>query len=305
MGNGSETDVGGKAPILAPGAYAVGDRVSRVSGVLCDVQEQTEPDIGGASDTGRRRQKNEDHYLIARLTRGLQVTESSVAATDTLECTQGWLMLVADGIGGHEAGEIASEMAVSAVAERVLSAFPWNVAGDRAVSDLNHAAEVAFEKCQALITEYAEVCGVERAPGTTLTVAFVVWPVLHVFHVGDSRCYLQRGEALTQLTVDQNYYSYATRAGIGAPNPAFKSLLANSLGAGKEGVEVEAHAHCLKRGDKLLLCTDGVTNHLQTADLLDALTSSYTSARTCATQLVEAANARGGSDNLTAVVAAF
>ncbi len=285
-----DLDTPPRAPALPPGAYAVGDRVGRISGVLTDKANIRDADIGAARIVDGVRQTGEDQYLVARLVRSLELTESSLQDHAALEHTQGWLILLADGAGANEAGEVASAVAISAVAERVLSAFPWETSGAHEVSPLNHAAATAFERTQALLTDYAEVCGIEHPTSTSLTAAFIVWPVLHLFHVGQTHCFLQRNGVLTQLSVD---------------TPPPPHMASHSLVAGQEKLELQAHSHCLKLGDVLVFCTDGIRGALDEATLQGILRSEHTSSRACAEQIAQVAKARNGTGNLTVVIAAF
>lgn len=285
-----DSDPTPRAPALPAGAYAVGDRVGRVSGVLSDVTIASDPDIGAARHVGGVHQTKEDQYLVARLVRSLEIKESSLQDQATLDHTQGWLILLADGTGANEAGEVASAVALSAVAERVLSAFPWETSGAHEVSPLNHAAATAFERSQALLTEYAEVCGIEHPTSASLTAALVVWPVLHLFHVGQTYCFLQRNGVLTRLGVD---------------TPPPPHMASHPLAAGQEKLELQAHSHCLKPGDVLMFCTDGIPGALDEVTLLDILRAEHGSSRACAEQIAQVAKARNGVENLTVVIAAF
>ena len=143
--------------------------------------------------------------------------------------------------------------------------------------------------------------------GTTVTMAYVVWPRAYIVHAGDSRCYLFRGNHLVQLTTDHTIAQQLVDSGqIEPENPNLKRwrhILWNCVG-GDQQVQPEAVRCSLQPGDQLLLCSDGLTGMLKDSDIQQILASSETN-KDKANQLIEAANLAGGKDNITAIVAAF
>ena len=144
--------------------------------------------------------------------------------------------------------------------------------------------------------------------GTTLTMAYVVWPRLYVVHAGDSRCYLFRGGRLEQITTDHTMAQQLVERGVLTPEEAQESRLShvlwNCLGGNSHELQPEVHKAGLTLGDTLLLCTDGLTGPLRDQDLIETLQHDLPAQETCQ-RLVSAANSAGGPDNITVVVARF
>src|SRR5262249_53508250 len=148
----------------------------------------------------------------------------------------------------------------------------------------------------------------QRGMGTTLTMAYLLWPRLYVVHVGDSRCYLLRSPRLVRITKDQTMAQQLVERSVLAPEEAPQSrwshVLWSCLGGNSRQLSAEVYKATLTLGDTLLLCTDGLTNQLRDEDLLRLLQQSGSAEETCR-RLVAAANDAGGSDNITVVVAHF
>jgi PPM family protein phosphatase len=267
-------------------------------------------DCAGLTDVGRVRPVNEDQYLIASLSRSMQVHSTSLNLDDQTRLfgpSQGRLLLVADGMGGHAAGRRASTLALDALASYVLNTMHWffRLREDREdvfVDDLKSA----LEHCQAEILAEARRVPGERGMGTTLTMAYLAWPRLFVVHAGDSRCYLMRQGRLRRITRDHTVAQRLADAGeLDDPEHSrWSHVLWNVVGGTEHEIRPEVHRADLALGDTLLLCTDGLTQHVSDADIARLLGPSGPSAEACG-RLVEAANAAGGSDNVTVVVARF
>jgi PPM family protein phosphatase len=141
------------------------------------------------------------------------------------------------------------------------------------------------------------------AMGTTLTMCLVLWPVLYVAHVGDTRCYLLRSGKLTRLTTDHTLaQKIATADAPVDPESQLNHVLWNSLGGSAEIPQPEMAKIDLELGDRLLLCSDGLTKHVSDEQIAACLSTEVPNPAKCA-RLVEYANAGGGSDNVTVVVA--
>jgi protein phosphatase len=147
-----------------------------------------------------------------------------------------------------------------------------------------------------------------RGMGTTLTMAYVVWPRLYVVHAGDSRCYLLRYPHFRQITHDHTVAQKLVDAGEIEANDAETSqwshVLWNVLGGDVEEIHPSVYRADLRLGDMLLLCTDGLTKHVLDETICEMLAESNSAERACH-DLVAAANDAGGSDNVTVVVASF
>jgi protein phosphatase len=269
-------------------------------------------DCDGHTDRGNVRAVNEDQYLIADLSKSLLIRETTLSEPDhqrLIGRPQGKLLMVADGMSGHGDGGVASTVAVDTMVHYVLNTMPWFFR-----LDVSHEAELrselaaAMERCQARIEETGQTGATAAEMGTTLTMAYVLWPGLYVVHVGDSRCYLFRPPRLEQITRDHTVAQQMVDGGLISSDEAEKSgwrdVLWNAVGGGEDKLTPEVYKADLSVGDSLLLCTDGLIKHLNDQDLIDALMSDAAPGE-LARDLVEEANGRGGADNITAVVARF
>jgi len=170
---------------------------------------------------------------------------------------------------------------------------------------LEHLGD-AMGRCQARLERVAQRKRIDQLqPGTTLTVAYALWPKLYVAHAGDSRLYLFRDDQLTQITSDHTVGQALRESGaIGDEPSRFDHILVNVVGGGGKQVRTEAHGLSLRSGDRVLLCSDGLTGHVSDGMIAHELRTAERSADACSA-LVDAANAGGGLDNITAIVASF
>ena len=264
----------------------------------------------GLTDPGKVRPSNEDHFLVADLSRTLRVQQTSLPQATTHQGrSRGHILLVADGMGGHTAGEVASALSVQAVEAFVvelLRRFSNLQAADEhgVLTDLREAVQRADARIFEEVELHPELAGM----GTTLTMAFTSGRRLFVLHAGDSRCYLFRGGALEQLTEDHTLVAEMTRRGDISPEQArhhrLRHVVTNVLGGGEVGVHVDVQRMDLEAGDMVLLCTDGLTEMLDDSRLA-AILAAETDPQSACARLVAEANDRGGKDNVTAVVARF
>jgi len=227
-------------------------------------------DVGVATDKGQVREGNEDAYLV-----------------------EPPLYAVADGMGGHRGGEVASQLALETIADLFRK-------GDVPLAEqVRQANRAVFERSG----EDRSVAGM----GTTLTAALVHGEQAHVLHVGDSRAYLLRAGAFRQLTEDHTLVNRMVKAGEITPQEAevhpHRNVITRSLGT-EADVEVDEQDVGLLDGDRLLLCSDGLTGMLSEGQI-QAILEAATSAQEAADRLVRAANRAGGVDNITVVVLAI
>jgi protein phosphatase len=264
----------------------------------------------GLTDRGKVRPSNEDHFLIAELARTLWVRQSSLPQAATHHGrNRGHVFLVADGMGGHRAGEVASALSVATIETFVLHILKrfsnLEVADEQAVlKDLQAALVQADARIFEEAAHHPELTGM----GTTVTLAFTSGWTLFVMHAGDSRCYLFRGGNLHQLTTDHTIAAELARRGAIRPeevrhNP-YRHVVTNILGGGEAGVHVEVQRVKLETGDVLLLCSDGLTDMVADNGIAVILAAEAEPESACG-RLVSAANEQGGRDNVTAVVARF
>jgi serine/threonine protein phosphatase PrpC len=263
----------------------------------------------GLSDRGRVRTQNEDQFLIAELAKAMQVVGSSVPQPRTaFSNARAHLFAVADGMGGHRAGAQASALAVTTLEGYVLESLQW-------FSDLSAGDQTLLRDFQAALVETdARLFAVsEQRPelsgmGTTLTVAWCQDAELCVLHVGDSRCYIARGDTLHQLTQDHTLVGELRRRGAiteeEASGHTLRHVITNAVGGPAPGVNVEVQRAHLEPGDALLLCSDGLTEMVPDDAIREMLAAEPDPKAACE-RLVAAALAAGGRDNVTVVVARF
>lgn len=264
----------------------------------------------GRTDLGKQRESNEDQYLIADLHKSMLIEDSSLK----LDCQArlygrsfGRLIMVADGMGGHQAGSRASLLAIDLLINQLVNGMRWptqvNVEEeDRFVADLKQM----FETAHKLILREAESHAELRGMGTTLTMCYIIWPSMYVVHVGDSRCYLIRNQSPRQLTRDHTLSSQlAEKGGMSAEQAEtsrWSHVLYNALGAGGIEVTAEVHKETLELDDVVVLCTDGLYRHVKVDEITDVLLRELELGEACRS-LIELANFRGGHDNITVAAA--
>lgn len=258
----------------------------------------------GCTSVGKVRRNNEDQFLVAEVDRAVRVDSSSFdveGGTLWPVRRQAQVLMVADGIGGHAHGEIASAVAIDAILGAV--ATMRDVAADDEEAFIREL-EAAVAWAQARVLGVARRKGLHFKPGTTLTMAYVDWPSMYVVHAGDSRCYLHREGELRQLTLDHTLAARLVEAGL-PPEQAERSrsrhVLVNAVGGGTPDLQVDLQRLSLRRGDRVLLCTDGLYD-LVPMDRIASLVGGQGLPRDCAASLVDAALGAGGTDNVTAVV---
>jgi protein phosphatase len=267
----------------------------------------------GATHPGQVRPVNEDQFLIAALAKALQVLQTSLPDQEVqYSGPHGHMLLVADGVGGHAGGRYASALAVSAVEDFVLDTLNWclrlRYAKGSASGAGNLLAEFrkALEQADRRLFEEARLRPDLRGMGTTMTLAFCLDSDLFLAHVGDSRAYLLRDGLLHRLTSDHTLVQELVQRGALAPEEAeghaLRHVITNVVGGSEPGVNVEVHKLGLEPGDRLLLCSDGLTEMVPDGEILRALQADDDPAEVCR-KLIDLANANGGRDNVTVVVA--
>ncbi|MDP9037471.1 MAG: protein phosphatase 2C domain-containing protein [Myxococcota bacterium] len=250
--------------------------------------------VYGETDVGLVRAKNEDAFVIMDLTSGAAVHPKQMTRCDVGE--RGVLMAVSDGIGGHQAGEVASALVIESLCREMASVY----AGE--------SSEVRLER--ATVEANREVWQASQFPGrenmgATLTALFVCGRTAFVAEVGDSRAYLLRGGLIAQVTRDQSYVQLLVDAGAMSLDQAKTSGLSNvvlqAMGL-KPEISVALGKIELRERDCLVLCSDGLTNKLRDEELRQTILAAPR-LDVAGAQLVAAAKARGGEDNITAIVA--
>lgn len=265
-------------------------------------------DASGLTHPGRMRSVNEDHFLIGQLDKSLLITATSLSVGDQrrlIGAAEGQVFCVADGLGGHAAGERASATAVDTTAEYLVQTMPCIFqASALTEGDLRRELTAAVRRAQRAVRERASQDSSMRGMGTTLTMGFLRWPQLYLVHVGDSRAYLLRDE-LRRLTTDHTVLQQLLDTGRMRPGEAHDSLLAHSLwnvvGDSAHDAFVDISIVELLTRDTLLLCTDGLVRHVSDPAIREILRTSSTAAE-ASRNLIDAANAGGGTDNVTVIV---
>jgi PPM family protein phosphatase len=264
----------------------------------------------GLTDRGLVRPANEDQFAVVELARTLSVHQTSVPQSKAqYSSLRGHLFLVADGVGGHQAGEVASALGVVTVEGFLLNTLK-RFFHLEAPEELNVMKEfqAALLQADARIFQEASQHPEMLGMGTTLTLAFAVdWRLL-VAHAGDSRCYLYSRGDLYQVTQDHTMVAEMVRHGVisakeASHHPA-RHVITNVLGGREPGVRVEMHKLDLEPGDVVLLCSDGLTGMVPDARIAAILEEQRDPQRACE-RLVAEANAQGGKDNITVIVGYF
>jgi serine/threonine protein phosphatase PrpC len=247
------------------------------------------------SDVGRARSINEDAFQLTDLSTGLSFDASPAHSVIQIG-ERGALLALSDGMGGHAAGEVASAVVLESLRSTL------QAGGD---GTAEQRLEAAVRRAHTDVQAAARTKG-QHGMGATLTAALIDQDQAYVAEVGDSRAYLLRSGKLKQLTRDQSLVQMLVDSGVMHPDEAAQSPQKNIL-VQAMGIAEEVHAALgqvtLRRGDKLLLCSDGISNAMSSEELLEILTRD--APEPASARLVELANERGGADNLTAVVALF
>ena len=264
----------------------------------------------GMTDPGKVRKSNEDQFLIAELSKRMQVWQTSLPEPKLqVGEDRAHLFLVADGMGGHSAGERASAIAVAAIEQFTLNTFRWFFASDSPGAQKVLAQfQSALSLADAQIVEEAAENPDLHGMGTTLTMAFQLGAQLCIVHVGDSRAYMYREGQLHQLTQDHTLVAEMVRSGAiqqeQVANHHLRHVITNVVGGPNPGVKVEARAFQVQAGDRLLLCSDGLTEMVTNETIIAALDQD-TAPEPAARALVAQANDNGGADNITVVIVRF
>ncbi len=238
--------------------------------------------MGAKTDLGRVRDNNEDKFDF------FEPEDPAVLAG------KGSFYAVADGMGGHSAGQIACELAL----KTVLSVYYADPSPDKEASLRRAVAEA-----NGLIYDTAQAIPDRQGMGTTLTAAVLCEDTLMIAQVGDSRAYLLRGGSITQVTDDHSWVAEQVRLGTmtlaEAQVSPFRNIITRSVGTAAS-VEPDIFTQDLQAGDTFVLCSDGLTGHVEPSEIQMIVQDHSPSS--AAMLLVETANERGGRDNITALV---
>jgi serine/threonine protein phosphatase PrpC len=242
----------------------------------------------GLTHVGRQRQHNEDTFLVA---------------------DEAKLYLVADGMGGHAAGEIASRIAVDSVSEFILHTKEddgtWPHAYDEHLKRSTNRLMAALKLANSRVLEAMKKDARLRGMGTTIVACLADDDTMSVAHVGDSRAYLVRAGELSRLTNDHSWVFEQVQAGMLTPEEAEKHPLRNVITRALGGalqVTPDAHEVISQPGDLYLLCSDGLTGMVPEQEILRVVRDNTDDLEKACKVLIDTANERGGLDNVTAIL---
>jgi protein phosphatase len=259
--------------------------------------------VFGRTDVGRTREHNEDSFVVADLSTGNATLQPEVRVHNA--GPRGSLFMVADGMGGAAAGEIASAMAT----EEVLAQMQrlWVEGVDRSPSAFARALKQAAKAANTRINTYAAQHPEHRGMGTTATISGLLQDTLYLAQIGDSRAYLVRQGVGIQITKDQSLMQKLVEAGElteeEAEHSERRNIILQALGP-EASIKVDLTHQPLRRGDTLVLCSDGLSTQINRDKIAEIVSSETDLTQTCK-KLIDAANAAGGPDNITVIVARF
>jgi serine/threonine protein phosphatase PrpC len=268
-------------------------------------------EAAGLTHQGLVRTSNEDHFLISRFGRYFEPVSTSLPPDDLPRRADeaSYSLIVADGMGGHAAGEVASRLAIREIVRLGLALPDWIARIDDSTREAAAArAQERIERLNEMVIEDAEQNPDLRGMGCTLTVARNLGRVLQISHVGDSRAYLLRAGQLHRLTRDHTYVQALVDSGVMTPEEAATSkerhMLINAVGGSNDDVHVDVERVPLANRDRVLLCSDGLTDAVDDEVIQMLLAAGGTAAATC-NALVARALEGGGRDNITVIVASY
>jgi protein phosphatase len=260
-------------------------------------------EIFGKTDLGRTRDHNEDRFLVADLSRKAASLQPDVRQHDI--GPRGTLLVVADGMGGAAAGELASEMATDTIYQHLVKT--WNVEDEVNPQRFAYRLKEAVEAANASIHAHAKAHPEVRGMGTTTTAAGVLNDHLYLTQVGDSRAYLIRNGQAHQITKDQSLMQRLVEAGELTEEEAAQSerrnIILQALGPDAK-VKVDLTHQEVRRGDVLVLCSDGLSGQVKKEEIAQVVSTTPDLSAAC-DKLIAMANERGGPDNITVVIARF
>jgi protein phosphatase len=267
--------------------------------------------FGALSHPGKVRLNNEDHFSVVRRRRSREVLLTNLPEDVVPKSLHDdvYAMAVADGIGGAAFGEMASMLALQAGWDLTTHAFKWHFQVNEAEAEelkelLKVYGQLIHHKLQDEATDDPRLAGM----GTTITGALSIGTEAFIAHVGDSRAYLFRDGALQQLTRDHTLAQQLADAGaipsVSAAPRRMQNMLVNCLGGSRSEVEVDVYQVQLADGDRLLLCTDGLTDMVDDAEIALTLQQRADPQVACQTLIEQALN-QGGRDNVTVVLARY
>ena len=264
-------------------------------------------EVFGRTDVGQTRDHNEDSFLVADLTRKVASLQPDVREHTVGE--RGSLFVVADGMGGAAAGEIASDLAVDTIYSHMTTQWQADdeVSEQRFAYRLKESVEIANQQIHLYAREHAE----NRGMGTTTTACGVLGNAIYLTQIGDSRGYLIRNGRIFQITKDQSLMQRLVDAGELTEEEAAvserRNIILQALGPDPH-VKVDLTRQELRIGDVLVMCSDGLSGPVKNEDIRRIINENVTGKNdlvAACKELIDLANQRGGPDNITCIVARF
>lgn len=243
----------------------------------------------GASDVGRKRNHNEDRYLVQ---------------------PEDQLFVVCDGMGGHACGEVAAEMAINTLSQffkdtREDEDITWPYKPDKKISYPENRLAVAIKWANYIVHEKAQSSIQQKGMGTTCVAIHLFDNKAAIAHVGDSRCYRIRDHKIEQMTTDhsllEDYKRMAQLTEEEIKNFPHKNIIVRALGM-KETVVVDSRLEEIKQGDVFLLCCDGLSGEVEDKDMLEVVETMGDDLELACSELIARANQHGGKDNITVIL---
>lgn len=264
-----------------------------------------ELDAFGITHAGKVRPTNQDHFLLGSLRQRFMLRQSSLPELDQLPIAEdrvASIIMVADGVGGGQGGDKASQLAVEELTQYVNESARCYYHNDRSDESFVHDLEQAALKCHRAVIERGASDPDSSGMATTLTLMIVIWPWTYVLQVGDSRYYEYKNGALTQISHDQTLAQELIDSGVFAAavrNTPLANVLSSSIGGSQTAPVVTRVPTTWNTVH--LLCSDGLTKHVSDEKIADRLRT-MTSARQVCEQLLQDALDGGGTDNITVCI---
>lgn len=267
------------------------------------IPDDDQIDVFGITHQGLVRSENQDNFLIARISRQVEIMQSSLVEGDRpRDARMGFLAMVADGVGGGEAGEEASRLAVARATAIVNGSIRCLYSASDPGQSMAQSLVDAAQQVHHDITRRAADLGVQKM-ATTLTLWLGIWPRAYLLQVGDSRCYILRGDELTQLSRDQTVAQQLVEQGVirqeQAAGTPWANVLYSAIGGGEADPVVTSFDMDLDAVG--LLCSDGLTRHVSDDRIRERLRTMTSAQQVCEALLQDALDG-GGTDNITVVV---
>lgn len=267
-----------------------------------------ELDLFGITHVGRVRKENQDHFLVCTVNPQVVVHGTSLPNIEALPLRGtrlATIMIVADGVGGSEAGSAAAQLATTSVMRyAALTLRSYHAAGTANEGELLRALATAAMEAHDSVRAEAAAIDPKRRMATTLTVGVAVYPWFYAVQVGDSRCYFYHNGELRQVTRDQTIAQQLVDDGVlsreDLKSSPFNNVLSSAIG-GDEATPELTRVDISQRGCVLLMCSDGLTKHVSDDEIGEHLGRMTSSQQVCRA-LLELALERGGTDNITIMV---